>query len=246
LRLLRIFIDIIEQGDECLNGRVEFPLAVECLELNGAVQLAHRAAPDWLLGPRSIEIVVLFLQFLNETDNFRRVAPSQLRFSTHAAQQRPNSRLSKLLDCRIQDFTVLKNISSAFHKWRSFPSFIVTHDAELFGFLIQTLNGSPAMAAYEILVILPWIAFLTFICYLPTISLAPFCRSTFCSRICLYRAFEDGGIKFRDVLNFTRIFDMMSQFTLEFVTLCCEIICVIARRAKFRSTKQCIFELLLT
>jgi hypothetical protein len=39
---------------------------------------------------------------------------------------------------------------------------------------------------------------------------------------------------------------MTSEFTLEFVTIYCEIICVIARKASFGSAKQRVFELLLT
>jgi hypothetical protein len=247
LRLLQIFIETIEQGDDRLNRSCEFPLAVERLEVNSTVRLAHRAARYWLLVPRSIEIGALLLQFVNETDDFRHIPPSQLTLTAGAVEKRPSSRLSKLLDRGIQDFTVLRNGSSPLHRRKCLPSFIVARDPEIVDFLIGALDGSLAMAAYGILLTLPRSAFpATY-----PLSADHLVLSVLSVRMLFYdlftgEAFEDAVVRFRDVFNFARTFDMAAPLTGEFVALCCEIICVIERKAKFGAAKQQVVELLLT
>jgi hypothetical protein len=246
LELLHIFMETMDQTDDRLARALSFPVAIERLERRAEVRLAHGDARYRLAVPRSIRIGGLLLVLVHEVADFQGVDPGTLRWSARGVYKKATARLFKLLDQNIDDFTVLEEGSSSLHERDCVASVELARDDEIVDFLLDSLDRPQGPLAYELLVPLPRAAFPLQAQLSNSIDVG----SVFASRLFFYdfftaESFAGSAHDFTRLLEIANSLEPAMPLNLEIVILCCEVVCVVARKSAFGGAKQMVFELLL-
>jgi hypothetical protein len=246
IKLLQIFVDTVEWTDNLLHPGCHFPVAIERFQRNTEIQIFHGQECYKLTVARSIEIGGLLLALIEQENCFFEINPSSLAFFASGKRKKITSRLSKLLDQGITDFTVCVQGLSPLHARTSFPSTEIACDSELVKSLMSAFDGSFTNLVYSILILLPRAIF----CTPFPLSFDSIFASLFSVRLSFFDLFaeessENSVERFQEIFEFASRFEINSPFIEDVITICCEIICVLSQKSLGGLLEQTVFRLLL-